>query len=68
MGMALAVPRYTIEDFDRSPDDGNRYQLLDSVLLVTPAPATSHQVVASRLQFQLSAALALPGHAHVAVR
>lgn len=26
MGMALAVPRYTIEDLDRFPDDGNRYE------------------------------------------
>ena len=65
MAMALAVPRYTIEDLDRFPDDGNRYELLDGVLLVTPAPATSHQVVANRLQFQLTAALSVPGHAHV---
>ena len=65
MAMALAVPRYTIKDLDRFPDDGNRYELLDGVLLVTPAPATSHQIVASRLQMLLSVALQQPGLAHV---
>jgi Uma2 family endonuclease len=63
--MAIAVPRYTIEDLDRLPEDGNRYELLDGVLLVTPAPAASHQVVVGRIQFRLAAALQLPGHAHV---
>jgi Uma2 family endonuclease len=65
MGMAIAVPRYTIEDLDRFPDDGNRYELLDGVLLVTPASALSHQVVASRIQLRLGEALQRPGHAHV---
>ena len=37
MGMApVTVPRYTVDDLDGFPDDGNRYQLLDGVLLVTP--------------------------------
>jgi len=65
MGMAIAVPRYTIEDLDRLPEDGNRYELLDGLLLVTPAPAASHQVVVSRIQLRLGEALQRPGHAHV---
>ena len=65
MGMAIAVPRYTIEDLDRLPQDGNRYELLDGVLLVTPAPAQSHQVVINRLAFRLTEALEVPGHARV---
>lgn len=65
MGMALAIPRYTIEDLDGFPDDGNRYELLDGVLLVTPSPATSHQIVASRLQTLLAVSLQQTGHAHV---
>ena len=53
MAMAITVPRYTVDDLEHFPDDGNRYELLDGVLLVTPAPAASHQVVASRLQGRL---------------
>ena len=49
MGMALAVPRYSTQDLESFPDDGNRYELLDGLLLVTPAPAPGHQAVVSRL-------------------
>lgn len=64
MGMALTVPRYTVDDLERLPEDGNRYELLDGVLLVTPAPSSGHQIVANRIQTRLSAALD-PDHAHV---
>ena len=65
MAMRATVPRYTLQDLDSFPDDGNRYELLDGVLLVTPAPAAVHQLVASRIQTRLAVALDLPGHAHV---
>jgi Uma2 family endonuclease len=65
VSMAIAVPRYTVEDLEKFPDDGNRYELLDGILLVTPAPAISHQAVASRIQFRLTESLQLAGHAHV---
>lgn len=65
MGMAISVPRYTVEDLERFPDDGNRYELLDGLLLVTPAPAPVHQLVASRIHAKLAVALQDPGFAHV---
>lgn len=65
MAMAITVPTYTVDDLEHFPDDGNRYELLDGMLLVTPAPATSHQVVVSRLQSRLAEALQWPGYAYV---
>jgi len=49
MGMAATIPYYTVGDLDRFPRDGNRYELLDGVLLVTPAPGTPHQLIVSRM-------------------
>lgn len=49
MVMAVVVPRYTISDLESFPDDGNRYELLDGILLVSPGPAPLHEVVVGRL-------------------
>ena len=65
MAMALQVPLYTVDDLARFPDDGNRYELLDGMLLVTPAPAATHQLVVNRIQSRLTQALQWTGHAHV---
>src|SRR5687768_15199179 len=65
MAMAISLPQYTVHDVDRFPDDGNRYELLDGVLLVTPAPAAVHQLVTNRIQGELYIALMKAGHAHV---
>jgi Uma2 family endonuclease len=65
MAMAISVPLYTVDDLEHFPDDGNRYELLDGVLLVTPHAAAVHQVVANRIQFELTASLQKPGLAHV---
>ena len=46
MAMAISVPLYTVDDLENFPDDGNRYELLDGILLVTPQAAAVHQVVA----------------------
>ena len=54
MGMALSIPRYTVEGLEQFPDDGNRYELLDGVLLVTPQASRRHQVIATRLAVLLS--------------
>ena len=43
MVMAELVERYwTAEDVRALPEDGNRYECIDGVLLVTPSPAWTH--------------------------
>lgn len=54
MAMAISVPRYTLADLERFPDDGNRYEPLDGMLIVTAAPTNAHQIVVNRLQFRLT--------------
>ena len=49
MGMPLETPTYTTDDLRRFPPDGQRYELVQGVLLVTPAPTTLHQVVLARV-------------------
>lgn len=49
MSMPITAPRYTVHDLDAFPDDGNRYELLDGMLLVTPLAANAHQVISTRL-------------------
>ena len=65
MGMTVSVPRYTVADLERFPDDGNRYELLDGVLIVTPSPSHAHQIIANRLQFRLTQAVVVPGDGQV---
>ena len=65
MGMALTTPIYTVEDLESFPDDGNRYELLEGMLLVTPAPSQLHQLIATRLSAALIAGLG-PDRARVA--
>lgn len=65
MPAPLVVPTYTIGDLDRFPSDGNRYELLDGVLLVTPAPIPGHQLVIAGLFHELSNYLKPMGLAHV---
>jgi Uma2 family endonuclease len=49
MPLPLPFPTYTTEDLRAFPDDGCRYELLNGMLLVTPAPAQAHQAVLFRL-------------------
>jgi Uma2 family endonuclease len=44
---------FTLADLDDLPDDGMRYELVDGILLVTPAPLPIHQTAAFELAFQL---------------
>jgi Uma2 family endonuclease len=48
---------FTVDDLDRIPGgDGNRYELIDGMLVVSPAPGMPHQVVVTRLATLLTAA------------
>ena len=47
---------WTVDDVDRLPDDGLRYELVDGVLLVTPAPLPRHQLAVGELFFVLRSA------------
>ena len=47
--MAIKTARWTRHDLERFPRDGNRYEVLDGELLVTPQASPDHQVVAARL-------------------
>ena len=55
MPMAVTARRFTVDEVLAWPDDGNRYELVDGVLLVTPAPVPLHQIVAARLLAALEA-------------
>ena len=57
MGMPDTAHRYTVDEVLAFPSDGNRYELVDGELLVTPAPGPVHQHVVSRLQTYISAYL-----------
>ena len=54
MAVVTEIPRdsttWTIADLERLPDDGQRYELLDGRLLVSPAPVKKHQ----RVSFELN--------------
>jgi Uma2 family endonuclease len=57
MVMPDTARHYTVDEVLAFPEDGNRYELVDGELLVTPAPGTVHQMVVSRLFAELSSYL-----------
>jgi Uma2 family endonuclease len=46
---------FTVRDLEDFPDDGNRYELIDGVLLVSSAPGPDHQTVVLELAIRLRA-------------
>ncbi len=44
---------FTVDDLEAMPDDGNRYELIDGTLVVSPAPGRRHQ----RVMFKLAIVL-----------
>ncbi|WP_250286581.1 MULTISPECIES: Uma2 family endonuclease [unclassified Frankia] len=47
---------FTVDDLEEMPDDGRRYELVDGVLLVSPAPRWEHQRACLNLAIILEAA------------
>jgi Uma2 family endonuclease len=56
--MPHAAPHWTVEMVRALPDDGNRYELIDGELLVTPSPNYAHQSAVGELYLRLRAFLA----------
>lgn len=46
---------WTYDEYARLPDDGNRYEVIDGEVLVTPSPSPSHQHILAKLTIALSA-------------
>jgi Uma2 family endonuclease len=58
MGMPNAARRWTRDTVLALPDDGQRYELIDGELVVTPAPRGRHQVAVAELAHHFRHALA----------
>ncbi len=65
----ITIPRdrlWTRDDLEHLPDDGNRYEIIDGALIVSPAPVTRHQIVVLALYRSLHAACPAPHRVLVA--
>lgn len=49
MHMPMLKRQWTVDDLQDLPDDGNRYEIIDGELFVTPAPSLRHQEAIARL-------------------
>ena len=68
MHMPLLARHWTVDDVHALPDDGNRYEVIDGELFVTPAPRWRHQEAVVELYTRLRDYLKREriGHAFVA--
>jgi len=53
----LAFESFTFADVERSPKNGNRYEIIDGCLWVTADPAADHQSIIRKLADALNAAV-----------
>lgn len=57
MGMPATHANWTVDMLDALPDDGQRYEIIDGVLYVTPAPSDDHQLVLAEFHVRFNAYL-----------
>jgi Uma2 family endonuclease len=57
MSMPALRIDWTVDMLDALPEDGNRYEIIDGALFVTPAPSNWHQLVVGELYGRLQAYL-----------
>lgn len=62
MAMPDTARRWTAQMVRELPDDGNRYEVVHGVLLVSPAPSPRHQDLVMRLTLELAPYLAATGN------
>ena len=55
MHMATPQKLWTVDEVQALPDDGNRYEVVDGELLVTPAPSWRHATASKLLLVRLHA-------------
>lgn len=47
--MSATVKLLTVDDLKTFPDDGNRYEIVEGALFVSPAPSRAHQTILQEL-------------------
>jgi Uma2 family endonuclease len=67
MSMPLANRIWDVDAVRALPDDGNRYEVIDGELFVTPAPSWTHQNAVMRLYRTLAAYLDREPYGHAMV-
>ena len=67
MAMPTPTTKWTIDMVRALPDDGNRYEVIDGELFVTPAPSFPHQNAVLELAIRLRTYLRQHPVAHVVV-
>jgi hypothetical protein len=50
MGMFATMGDWTVEMLDALPNDGQRYEVIDGELFVTPGPVEFHQDIAGGIR------------------